>query len=431
MQNYSSHFQIQREITKSEYQRIKLFIAALIASLILMSVMLFFLSNVAGFFKFTSTPKFIILWNISFLLYEILMLFIARFNIKRQETQSGVFKIINVSIEALFPGFLLFKLCQMEASPTFLDSPLFLFYFVIIVLSVLHLNVKLVLITTIITSLSYLILTIWAVDTFDPEYNTMHLHPFLYSGRSVFIFISGLSAVFVSFEMKKRIVHIIKLAREKKEIEGLFSQQVSPQVVEALVKDQNRTHKTIVSILFLDIRNFSTFAEMNEPQAVNDFQNDLFRPLIEIVNQNKGIVNQILGDGFMATFGAPIEDHEHEQNAVKSGLEILLEIESLIEKKIIPKTRVGIGVHSGQVVIGNIGNEIRKQYSVSGTAVIIAARLEQLNKELNSTFLISKDVYKKVKSLNLKFSTFKEIKLKGIEKTIEVYSVLINYKQDK
>ncbi len=95
----------------------------------------------------------------------------------------------------------------------------------------------------------------------------------------------------------------------------------------------------------------------------------------------------------------------------------------LVEQGTIPPTRVGIGVHTGQVITGNIGNEIRKQYSVSGTAVIIAARLEQLNKELNTNFLISKEVYQKVKEQDLHYSIFKEIQLKGILKPVEVYQV--------
>jgi len=73
----------------------------------------------------------------------------------------------------------------------------------------------------------------------------------------------------------------------------------------------------------------------------------------------------------MATFGAPVKDQDHISKAVKSGLEILEKIEDLIDRGTIPPTKVGIGVHTGQVVTGNIGNEIRKQYSVSGTAVII------------------------------------------------------------
>jgi len=213
------------------------------------------------------------------------------------------------------------------------------------------------------------------------------------------------------------------LGEQKAEIEGLFGQQVSPQVVEALTKDQNLSQKSIVSILFLDIRNFTSFSELMDPLEVNDFQNDFFCPLIEIVNKHNGIINQIMGDGFMAIFGAPVKDQNHVNKAVWTGLEILEKIDKLIDQATIPPTKVGIGVHTGEVVTGNIGNEIRKQYSVSGTTVIIAARIEQLNKELNTSFLVSKEVYEVVKDQDCSFSRFEEIHLKGIEKPIEVYQV--------
>ncbi len=415
--------QINKEIIQSEYNRLKLFIGALIVGFLVMGFLFFGLKNVDDFFKNPFTTTFIIIWIFAFILYELIMFLIVRWRMKHQKPKSLELKIFNVIVETLFPGFLLFMLCRIESTPIFLDSPLFLFYFILIILSALHLDIRLVLLTSLLSAISYFAVTVWAINTFDPDFKTMHLHPFLYELRSAFILIGGLCAVFVTNEIKKRIVRISELWKQKTEIEGLFSQQVSAQVVEALVRDQNSTHKLNVSIMFLDIRNFSSFTELKDPQEVNSFQNDLFCPLIDIVNKHNGIVNQILGDGFMATFGAPVKDKDHTSKAVRSGLEILEEIENLIDRGTIPPTRVGIGVHTGQVVTGNIGNEIRKQYSVSGTTVNIAARLEQLNKDLNTSFLVSKEVYYKVKDQDYRFSKFSDIQLKGIEKPTEVYQV--------
>lgn len=415
--------QIQEEVIQSEYNRIKLFIGALVVGLVLMSSLLMWTPNVTDFFTYTITPNLVILWILVFIIYEVVMLFIVRSIIAQQKSQSTNLKIFNVAAETIFPGILLFMLCLIEETPKFLDSPLFLLYFVLIILSALHLDIKLAALTCVLSTLSYLAVTLWAINTFDPNFDTMHLHPFLYEIRSAFILMAGLGAVFVTNEIKKRIMKMNKLWQEKTEIEGLFSQQVSPQVVEALIKDQNRSQKSDVTIMFFDIRNFTSFAEMKDPQEVIDFQNELFCPMIEIINQHNGIVNQIMGDGFMATFGAPVINKNHSIKAVTSGLEMLQKLKELIDQGIIPPTKVGIGVHTGQVITGNIGNDIRKQYSVSGTAVIIAARLEQLNKELNTSFLVSKEVYDKVNDLECSFTQFKEIRLKGIENTIEVYGV--------
>jgi len=423
MKNNNIENQIQKEIIQSEYRRLKLFIGALIAGLLVMGFLFFGLNNVGDFFKNPLSITFIMIWIFVFILFEFIMFLIVRWRIRHQKSKLIILKVINIFVETLFPGFLIFMLCLIESSPIFLDSPLFLFYFILIVLSALHLDIKLAVLTSLLSAISYLVVTVWAINTFDPEFKTMHLHPFLYEFRSGFIFLGGLCAVFVTHEIKKRIIKVSELWGQKTEIEGLFGQQVSPQVVETLIKNKDKTSKSQVSILFLDIRNFSSFIELKDPQEVNNFQNDLFCPLIEIINKHNGIINQILGDGFMATFGAPVQDTEHSAKAVKSGLEILKKIENLIEEGTIPQTRVGIGVHTGEVVTGNIGNEMRKQYSVSGPAVVIAARLEQLNKELNTRFLVSKEVYDKVTDQDCFFTKHKEIKLKGIEKPIEVYQV--------
>ncbi len=426
MSNTNFQKQIQSEVLRSELSRIKLFVATLTVGLLSMSFLFYLLSDVTDFFDYSITPKIVVLWIFLFLMYELGMLMVIRTIIKRQEPQSTKLKIFNIFIEAIFPGILLFLLCLIEETPKFLDSPLFLFYFIIIVLSALSLDIKLALLTCFLSALSYLGVTIWAINTFDPNFETMNLHPFLYEIRSAFILMGGLCAVFVTSEIKKRSERVNQLWKEKIEIEGLFGQQVSPQVAKALVKDQSHTLKTEVSVLFLDIRNFSSFVELKDPQEVNDFQNSLFCPLIEIINKHKGVVNQILGDGFMATFGVPVEDQNHISQSVSAGLEMLEKLESLISQKIIPPTKVGIGVHTGKVVTGNIGNEIRKQYSVSGTTVVIAARLEQLNKQLNTRFLISQNVYNVVKDEVCNFSIFKGIQLKGFEKTICVYGVSNN-----
>ncbi len=414
--------EFRKDIILGELNRIKLFVGALIIGLLVMGFS-FFVLKVGGFFNNPFATKFIMIWIFTFMLYESSMFFVVRWHIRNHRSQSIIIKVVNIIVEALFPGFLLFMLCLIESTPAFLDSPLFLIYFILIVLSALHLDVKLAILTSLLSALSYFAVTIWAINTFDPDFDTMHLHPFLYEVRSAFILTAGLCAVFVTNEIKKRIVRVSELWKQKTEIEALFSQQVSPQVVEALISDEHHSDKSIVTILFLDIRNFTSFTEQMDPQEVVGFQNDLFCPLIEIINDHNGILNQIMGDGFMATFGAPVKDPDHTLKAVISGLEMLETIEKMVDRGTIPPTRVGIGVHTGQVITGNIGNEIRKQYSVSGTAVIIASRLEQLNKELNTNFLISKEVYQKVKDQDFHFSTFKGIQLKGIVKPVEVYQV--------
>lgn len=209
-------------------------------------------------------------------------------------------------------------------------------------------------------------------------------------------------------------------------IRVIFGQHVSQAVVNEIISNENQVLQSKsmdVSIMFLDIRDFTKFADSKAPSEVAKFQNTVFSELINLVKENAGTVIQILGDGIYAVFGAPVSNDSHVNDAIVSGYQILDKIEEMSGKGLIPKIKIGIGVHSGNVVAGELGNDFRKSYSLAGSNVIIAARLEQLNKELNSQFLISgitkgKSNLKEDQLINHGFKT-----LKGIRKKINVYQL--------
>jgi adenylate cyclase len=144
--------------------------------------------------------------------------------------------------------------------------------------------------------------------------------------------------------------------------------------------------------MFLDIRDFTTFAETRPPEEVVAYQNAFFGIVIEIVNRHHGIINQFLGDGCMITFGAPLMLDNPCDNAVRAGLEIMESVPEATRLGQLPPTRVGIGIHVGDAVTGNIGTDTRQQYSITGNVVILASRIEQLNKDFGSQLLVSKEV---------------------------------------
>lgn len=223
--------------------------------------------------------------------------------------------------------------------------------------------------------------------------------------------------------------HNLVLEQEKRQlvlqqIEKLFGQQVSQEVVAELLKEEGEVKSKIyhVAVMFLDIRDFTSFADSRDSMEVASFQNVVFGELLEVVRQNRGITTQILGDGIMAVFGAPVITNSPENDAVKAGHEIIAKIQNLGNEGKIPQIRVGIGIHAGKVIAGNIGNAYRKQYSLTGSTVIIASRIEQLNKVHNSQFLVSESVYNEIKH---KYATTSigDTKLKGIEQLIGVYKL--------
>ncbi len=216
-----------------------------------------------------------------------------------------------------------------------------------------------------------------------------------------------------------------KTSRMLAKIEGLFGQQVSQEIAQEMIQSESEIDsKTYdVSVMFLDIRDFTLFADSREPVEVAKFQNMVFGELIEIVKRHNGVVLQILGDGIMAVFGAPVVNSSHAQHAVSAGHEMVDRIKSLGEAGAIPKIKIGIGLNSGKVLAGNVGNESRKFYSLTGTNVIIAARIEQLNKTYQSQFLISEAVLKRLTEPLSTHEPLGEIPLKGIEKPVPIYKL--------
>jgi class 3 adenylate cyclase/putative methionine-R-sulfoxide reductase with GAF domain len=216
-----------------------------------------------------------------------------------------------------------------------------------------------------------------------------------------------------------------KTQKMLEKIETLFGQQVSEVIVQELVAIEGEINSKLytVTIMFLDIRDFTVFADSKTPKEVASFQNVVFGELIDIVRKNKGITNQILGDGIMAVFGAPVTTTDHAINAVTAGYAILDKIKELADKGKIPRIRIGIGLNSGKVIAGNIGNARRKQYSLTGSAVIIASRIEQLNKVYKSQFLVSEKVYKEIRNSGYPITELGDVELKGIEEAVGIYQL--------
>ena len=215
-----------------------------------------------------------------------------------------------------------------------------------------------------------------------------------------------------------------QLSKAERRIKKLLGQQVSGDIAQELISAKtDKSLKKFVCIMFLDIRGFTPMAEKLEPEELISYQNKVFGFMIDIIQKNHGIINQLLGDGFMATFGAPVSKGNDCQNAFNSAVEIISRANELSTKGSIQSTRVGIGLHAGHVVAGNVGTDQRKQYSITGNTVIVASRLEQLNKEFGSQLVISKQVHTKLDNYQGNVD-FKEVNIKGRSNPIKVLAVM-------
>ena len=193
-----------------------------------------------------------------------------------------------------------------------------------------------------------------------------------------------------------KVVENARLHDERNQILRLFGQHTSPAIAEELLRagpDPATSRRQHVCVMFLDIRGFMTFSEKNSPEAVVDYLNTLFEFMIKLVNRYHGIIHQLLGDGFMAIFGAPLSHGNDSRNAVKAALAIIDRVRAACAVGRIPPTRVGIGLHAGEVVAGTVGSVIHKEYKVTGDVVNLAARIEQLTKQYDAQLLVSDAVW--------------------------------------
>lgn len=240
----------------------------------------------------------------------------------------------------------------------------------------------------------------------------------------------GVSSIVV-FVASAWFVKTIQFERGRSEtllqkIKTLFGQHVSNEVANELISNDDKVSESKpyeVTVMFLDIRDFTLFADSREPKEVANFQNIIFSEFITLVRANKGIVLQILGDGILAVFGAPIINTTHPSDAVKAGFAMIEKTNNLYETGKVPQIKVGIGLHTGKVIAGEIGNEYRKSYSITGSNVIVASRIEQLNKKLESQFLVSETVYERIKENGLNITFQGSHELKGISEKVNIYQL--------
>jgi adenylate cyclase len=297
-----------------------------------------------------------------------------------------------------------------------------LIYFIFIILSTLRLDFWLSSFTGLVASAELLGMAMFYrpaqfADEPAPDFG-YHLV------RSVIILICGILAGAVGMQLRRQFEASIAAATARDRITNLFGQHVSPQVVERLLRSgagvTSETRR--VAIMFVDFRNFTGAARVRTPGEVVARLDDAFAVLVEILDRHAGIVNKFLGDGFLALFGAPIEDSQAAQRAVAAAREMLSAMQQNNAGNDWP-LRVGIGIHMGDVVAGNVGSPRRKEYTVIGDTVNFAARLEALNKEFGSQLLISAAVRDALGELGGDAVLISEVPVRGYDEPQAVWKL--------
>jgi adenylate cyclase len=294
-------------------------------------------------------------------------------------------------------------------------------YFIFIILSTLRLDFWLSTFTGFVAAaeLFYMAMFYHRAGSTDPA-------PDLYyhSVRSLMVLICGMLAGAVAVQLRRQFGASIMATTARDRVTNLFGQHVSPQVVARLMAEGTGTGSDIrrVAVMFVDFRSFTAGASTRSPQEVVDRLDGAFAVLVDILDRHGGIVNKFLGDGFLALFGAPLEAHDAAHQAVAAARE-MLEANDRVNKTTSWPLRIGIGVHFGEVVAGNIGSPRRKEYTVIGDTVNFAARLEALNKDFNSQFLISQAVRDALGEDCRDAVSLGEVQVRGYDKPMTVWQL--------
>jgi len=218
--------------------------------------------------------------------------------------------------------------------------------------------------------------------------------------------------------------------RNKEKIKHAMGRYLSQDIMKNVVKNIDDIRlggkKAVVTVLFADIRGFTTMSENMSAEEVSVILNEYFTEIEPIISKYNGVINKFIGDAVMAIFGEPIQDINHAQNAVKCANEMLKKVNQLQGKWINegkPKIEIGIGINTGEAFVGNIGSEKRLEYTVIGDTVNLASRIESFNKVYKTNFLISSSTYASVsgKADVIKIS---EVTIRGKSKKMDIYEVL-------
>jgi class 3 adenylate cyclase len=213
---------------------------------------------------------------------------------------------------------------------------------------------------------------------------------------------------------------------ERQRIRDLFGVYLSPEVSRAILEGRVALEGETrhVSILFCDIRDFTRFSSERSPGEVVGRLNRFFGRMAGAIRAQGGTINKFLGDGFLAVFGAPVDQPDHARRAVAAALQMEQELASLnaeLAGRNEPPMEIGIGIDSGEVIAGNVGSRDRLEYTVIGDPVNRSSRIEQLNKSLETRILISERTQRESGMAGGR--ALPPVTVKGIDEPLLVYSL--------
>jgi adenylate cyclase len=219
----------------------------------------------------------------------------------------------------------------------------------------------------------------------------------------------------------------LRLYEEKQMLRATISRYVSPEVCEEILKNpellQLGGRRQHVTVLFADIRSFTAMSETMAPEAVVEVLNNYFTEMVELVFRYRGTLDKFVGDALMAVFGVPVPLPRAATRAVECALAMQRRLADMREQGRTPVQGMRIGINTGEAIVGNIGSDRRMDFTVVGDVVNVAARLQELAKDLEADTLISEATFRELEG---KFNLVPEeaVVLRGRKEPTTIYRLL-------
>ena len=251
--------------------------------------------------------------------------------------------------------------------------------------------------------------------------NISNSEPVSYTSQDLKLFTAIVTQA--SGAIENALLHESKLREQR--IKNNLERYLSPQVAEAVINEKEEvsltTSKRRIAMLFSDIRNFTTKCEELEPEQLVTYLNEYFTQMVDVIFNHQGTVNKFVGDMIVAMFGAPSAIADREYWAIKAAINMQKRIKNLPIDWIRENFITGIGISSGDVIVGNIGSPQHMDYTAIGDEMNIASRLQGLAK--GGQILVTRSVYEATQS-NFEFREFGTLPVKGKKKLVEVFEVI-------
>jgi adenylate cyclase len=244
-------------------------------------------------------------------------------------------------------------------------------------------------------------------------------------GNLVLPLASGLAMITVLFGLNMSYGFFVE-SRAKKQITGRFGQYVPPELVDEMAQNPDKFsmegESRELSVLFSDVRGFTTISEGLEPKELASLMNEFLTPLTQVIYRHRGTIDKYMGDAIMAFWGAPLEDGLHARHAVLAGLEMQATMRSLAGQFIArgwPALSIGVGVDTGRASVGNMGSAVRVAYTAMGNVVNTASRLEGLTKQYGVAMIVGEGT--RAACPDIVFRELDRVRPKGKNQPLAIY----------